>query len=255
MCVCWRHRSSGLFVAMIFEVPFKFEIVHRGSRSLFCLLKPPLSLQKWLTRAPLNNHECIVFRHMYSCIHYSKWREQNQFHAWGCFPCGHVVSHLQCTTMGPASGGLHDFTRLRKARKGVGCSGTPWSGQAVNWNCLTSLFSLEPFWRRTLGCEGEVSVLLWRRLRCDFRRLLTLKRESVLTQYVASSTVSNSVTWMRPYVSVPLVGQYWSHFTWSGDGLQCIKSFSSPFTLSLKKTNVYTLKTKVSNEANGLKAL
>ncbi len=57
----------------------------------------------------------------------------------------HVVSYLQCTTMGPASGGLQAFTRLRKARNGVGCSGTPWSGQAVNWNCLTSLFSLEPF--------------------------------------------------------------------------------------------------------------
>ncbi len=60
----------------------------------------------------------------------------------------HVVSYLQCTTMGPASGGLQAFTRLRKARNGVGCSGTPWSGQAVNWNCLTSLFSLEPFWIR-----------------------------------------------------------------------------------------------------------
>lgn len=59
----------------------------------------------------------------------------------------YVASHLQCTTMGPASGGLQAFTRLRKARNGVGCSGTPWSGQAVNWNCLTSLFSLEPFWK------------------------------------------------------------------------------------------------------------
>lgn len=60
-----------------------------------------------------------------------------------------IGSYLQCTTMGPASGGLHVFTLRKKARKGVGCSGTPWSGQAVNWNCLTSLFSLEPF------CEGE----------------------------------------------------------------------------------------------------
>lgn len=45
--------------------------------------------------------------------------------------------------------------------------------------------------------------------------LLTLKSANVLTQYVASSTVSSSVTWMRPYVSVALVGQYWSHFTCS----------------------------------------
>lgn len=49
------------------------------------------------------------------------------------------------------------------------------------------------------------------------RMLLTLKSANVLTQYVASSTVSSSVTWMRPYVSVALVGQYWSHFTCSGE--------------------------------------
>lgn len=55
---------------------------------------------------------------------------------------------LQWTTMGPASGGLHVFTRRRKAKMGVGYSGTPWSGQAMNWNCLTSRFSLEPFCRQ-----------------------------------------------------------------------------------------------------------
>lgn len=32
---------------------------------------------------------------------------------------------LQWTTMGPASGGLHVFTRRRKAKMGVGYSGTP----------------------------------------------------------------------------------------------------------------------------------
>lgn len=57
-------------------------------------------------------------------------------------------THLQWTTMGPASGGLQAFTLRRKARMGVGYSGTPWSGHAMNWNCLTSLFSLEPFCRR-----------------------------------------------------------------------------------------------------------
>lgn len=75
----------------------------------------------------------------------------------------HVVSHLQCTTMGPASGGLQAFTRLRKARNGVGCSGTPWSGQAVNWNCLTSLFSLEPFWiwrRKRLVARHDLNQIL-----------------------------------------------------------------------------------------------
>lgn len=34
-------------------------------------------------------------------------------------------THLQWTTMGPASGGLQALTLRRKARKGVGCSGTP----------------------------------------------------------------------------------------------------------------------------------
>lgn len=48
--------------------------------------------------------------------------------------------------MGPASGGLQVFTLRRNARKGVGYSGTPWSGHAVNWNWRTSRFSLEPFW-------------------------------------------------------------------------------------------------------------
>lgn len=71
-----------------------------------------------------------------------------------------MVSYLQCTTMGPASGGLQAFTRLRKARNRVGCSGTPWSGQAVNWNCLTSLFSLEPFWwRRAEQVSGHPHTL------------------------------------------------------------------------------------------------
>lgn len=53
--------------------------------------------------------------------------------------------------MGPASGGLQVFTLRRKARKGVGYSGTPWSGHAVNWNWRTSRFSLEPFWKEQRG--------------------------------------------------------------------------------------------------------
>ena len=64
-----------------------------------------------------------------------------------------VCTNLQWTTMGPASGGLQDLTRRRKDRMGVGYSGTPWSGQAMNWNCLTSLFSLEPFCRRASEAE------------------------------------------------------------------------------------------------------
>lgn len=55
------------------------------------------------------------------------------------------VAHLQCTTMGPVSGGWQALTLRRKASVAVGYSGTPWSGQARNWNCRTSLFSLKPF--------------------------------------------------------------------------------------------------------------
>ena len=64
---------------------------------------------------------------------------------------GAGARYLQWTTMGPASGGLQVLTLRRKARNGVGYSGTPWSGHAVNWNCRTSRFSLEPFW----GCQGH----------------------------------------------------------------------------------------------------
>jgi hypothetical protein len=82
-------------------------------------------------------------------------------------------AHLQWTTTGPASGGLHVFTLRRKARKGVGYSGTPWSGHAVNWKWRTSRFSLEPFWRpqrchrgrhhglRTLSRTSALSVCVW----------------------------------------------------------------------------------------------
>lgn len=57
--------------------------------------------------------------------------------------------------MGPASGGLQALTLRRKLRKGVGYSGTPWSGQAVNWNWRTSLRSLLPLW---LGKTGWLFV-------------------------------------------------------------------------------------------------
>ncbi|TNN88365.1 hypothetical protein EYF80_001147 [Liparis tanakae] len=64
------------------------------------------------------------------------------------------------TTMGPASEGLQAFTLRRKARMGVGYSGTPWSGHAMNWNCLTSLFSLEPFCRRVGGVSDSGSLVI-----------------------------------------------------------------------------------------------
>lgn len=110
------------------------------------LFQKSLLVQRWLTYINLlNNHKWTAFSYVF-IYSYSKWREKKAISCFRIFLWNHVVSYLQCTTMGPASGGLQAFTRLRKARNGVGCSGTPWSGQAVNWNCLTSLFSLEPFW-------------------------------------------------------------------------------------------------------------
>lgn len=53
-------------------------------------------------------------------------------------------TYLQWTTMGPASEGLMCRTRRRNMRKGDGWSGTPWSGQAVNWNCRISRRSKLP---------------------------------------------------------------------------------------------------------------
>ena len=48
------------------------------------LCEKSLLVNRWLGYKPLNNHKRTYF-HMYSYIHYSKWREKNQFHASGCF--------------------------------------------------------------------------------------------------------------------------------------------------------------------------
>lgn len=72
-----------------------------------------------------------------------------------------IHTHLQCTIIGPASGGLQALTLRRKARNGVGCSGTPWSGQAVNWKWRTSRFSLEPLWTSRQIVEEKTNVLLY----------------------------------------------------------------------------------------------
>ena len=44
----------------------------------------------------------------------------------------------------PVSGAVMNLTRRMKSSSGVGWSGTPWSGHAVNWNCFTSRRSLLP---------------------------------------------------------------------------------------------------------------
>lgn len=83
----------------------------------------------------------------------------------------HTQSYLQCTTMGPASVGLQALTRRRKARIGVGYSGTPWSGQAMNWNCRSSVFSLEPF------CQRQRGVVLHENISSQCRKALIGQQE------------------------------------------------------------------------------
>lgn len=58
----------------------------------------------------------------------------------------HVFSYLQWTTIGPAEGGLEILTLRMKESSPVAWYGTPWSGQPVKWNCLTSRTSLKPRW-------------------------------------------------------------------------------------------------------------
>jgi len=53
-------------------------------------------------------------------------------------------AYLQWTMSRPASGAVMNLTRRMKSSRGVGWSGTPWSGQAVNWNCFTSRRSALP---------------------------------------------------------------------------------------------------------------
>lgn len=124
-------------------------------------MKYPSALHKWLVyKSLLTRLTLCVVASVYTFMTINRFRASG----WFCWlpPRSEntVVSYLQCTAMGPASGGLHAFTRLRNARNGVGCSGTPWSGHAVNWNCLTSLFSLEPFWMWRRRKAGECFVPL-----------------------------------------------------------------------------------------------
>lgn len=61
----------------------------------------------------------------------------------------HVFLYLQWTTIGPADGGLEILTLRMKESSPVAWYGTPWSGQPVKWNCLTSRTSLKPRWAQT----------------------------------------------------------------------------------------------------------
>lgn len=71
---------------------------------------------------------------------YSMWRSRARVDA---------SQYLQWTTIGPAVGGLEILTRRMNDNSPVAWYGTPWSGQPVKWNCLTSRTSLKPL------CENK----------------------------------------------------------------------------------------------------
>lgn len=152
----------------------------------------------------------------YSYIHYSKWRAPNPFYASGCcFALPAVYHHGPCirrvASFYPPQEGQERRGVLRHPVVWPGCelelphlpllAGAVLNGEAEERSAATAAYTVVP-----VGLRNQTS--------------LTLKSANVLTQYVASSTVSSRVTWMRPYVSVPLVGQYWSHFTCRGEKYQ-----------------------------------
>jgi len=59
-----------------------------------------------------------------------------------------LVTHLQCTTTGPAFGMLFCLSSIswRNPKAGPGLSGTPWSGHVVKWNWYTFRLSFEWPW-------------------------------------------------------------------------------------------------------------
>ena len=50
-------------------------------------------------------------------------------------------THLQCTTIIPECDSSYERTFRRNEIMGLARVGTPWSGHAVKWNCLTCLVS------------------------------------------------------------------------------------------------------------------
>ena len=72
---------------------------------------------------------------------------------------------LQWVTMGPLSGVLSICILRMNCKNGAECSGTPWSGQAVNWNCFTSLRSVYPIWNWCLSLRKKIMNTKYTRYR------------------------------------------------------------------------------------------
>ena len=93
--------------------------------------------------------------------------------------------YLQCVIAGPASGVFIEITLLRNWRNGAGCSGTPWSGQAVYWNCFTSRRSVYPIYcyekryKIIPNCCRNVSIFAERCMHWDIWVLLLLIMQSI----------------------------------------------------------------------------
>lgn len=78
---------------------------------------------------------------------------------YACLFSNNSFLYLQWTTIGPAEGGLDILTLRMKERSPVAWYGTPWSGQPVKWNCLTSRTSLKPRWVKTK--KTSLSKISW----------------------------------------------------------------------------------------------
>lgn len=85
--------------------------------------------------------------------------------------------YLQWTTIGPLKKLLRAFTLRRSLRRRCGSSGTPWSGQLVNWMWVTSLpdvLSL-PWTKRSMTLHIYicvcVRVCLWKaKIKCRYTK-------------------------------------------------------------------------------------
>lgn len=128
-----------------------------------------------------------------------------------CFP------YLQWTTIGPAEGGLEILTLRMKESSPVAWYGTPWSGQPVKWNCLTSRTSLKPRWvnaKDTFRLHFMAMMQMkWIQNNRIYAKMftkkasLTLSSVNVRTTYSARGSTSTKVTLKSPYTSASS-GQY-----------------------------------------------
>lgn len=142
--------------------------------------------------------------------------------------CTMVQTHLQCTTVGK----LREYwsmcsrTRWRKLMRSSVVWGTPWSGQAVKWNCRTERISAVLTW----GSQGSKNSG-WSHgwgvrkhslvaFRTTLENVVSLAGP-VLTFFTSKSRMVQSSSTMLEVVVTDILskcldfwGQYSSHLTW-----------------------------------------